>query len=120
EEPAAVIERATLPGQRVTAAALAGIAAEAEEAGIRPPAIVLTGPVAERREAIAWLEHRPLHGRRVVVTRARAQASGLAGTLRALAAGVVELPASRIVPRIDSAEVRGGVQCIRAHALICR
>ena len=38
----------------------------------------LFGPVAARREPIAWLERRPLHGRRVVVTRARAQASGLA------------------------------------------
>ena len=47
-----------------------------------PPAILLFGPVAARREAIAWLERRPLHGRRVVVTRARAQASGLAATLR--------------------------------------
>ena len=62
--------------------------------------------MVERREALAWLERRPLHGRRVVVTRARAQASGLAATLRDLGAEVVELPAIRIEPRIESDEVR--------------
>src|SRR5919201_128012 len=53
-----------------------------------------------RRDGIAWLERRPLHGRRVVVTRARAQAIGLARTLRGLGADVVELPAIRIEPRL--------------------
>ncbi len=80
---------------------------------------MLTGPVAARRETIAWLERRPLHGRRVVVTRARAQASGLAAALRALGAEVVELPAIRIVPRLDSPEVRDAVQSIHAYALVC-
>ena len=88
-------------------------------AGSARPAIMLTGPVAARREAIAWLERRPLHARRVVVTRARAQASGLAAALRALGAEVVELPAIRIVPRLDSQEVRDAVQSIHAYALVC-
>ena len=69
------------------------------EAGLRPPAILLVGAVAARRDAIAWLERRPLHGTRVVVTRARAQASGMARPLAALGADVVELPAIRIEPR---------------------
>ena len=51
------------------------------------------------RDTLAWLERRPLHGRRVAVTRARAQASGLAARLRALGAEVVETPAIRIEPR---------------------
>jgi len=118
-EPAAVIERGTLPGQRTVAAPLARIADAAAEAEVRPPAIVVAGRVAARREAIAWLERRPLHGRRVVVTRARAQASGLATTLRALGADVVELPAIRIVPRLDAQEVRDAVQGIHAYALVC-
>jgi uroporphyrinogen III methyltransferase / synthase len=54
-----------------------------------------------------------------VVTRARAQASGLAATLGALGAEVVELPAIRIVSRIDTPEVRDAVQAIHAYALIC-
>ena len=68
-------------------------------AGIRPPAITLVGSVARLRDELEWLERRPLFGRSVVVTRARAQASGLAARLAGLGAEVVETPAIRIEPR---------------------
>jgi uroporphyrinogen III methyltransferase/synthase len=98
-EAAAVVERGTDPGQRVVTGALSDIAARAEEAEVRPPAVTLIGRVAELRETIAWLERRPLHGQVVAVTRARAQASGLAARLRDLGAEVVEAPAIRIARR---------------------
>jgi uroporphyrinogen III methyltransferase / synthase len=119
EEPAAAIERGTTPGQRTVSARLETIAAAVEREGIGSPALIVVGPVAARRERLAWLERRPLHGRRVVVTRARAQASGLAATLRALGGEVVELPAIRIEPRIDSAEVTEAVAAIEDYALVC-
>src|SRR6185503_19381705 len=59
------------------------VADRAAEAGIKAPAITLVGPVAALREQISWLEARPLHGRTIAVTRARAQASALAERLRA-------------------------------------
>ena len=98
-EPAAVIERGTYADQRTVTAALSSIAETVERARIRPPAITLIGPVASLRETIAWLERRPLHGEVVAVTRARAQASGLALQLRRLGADVIEAPAIRIEPR---------------------
>jgi uroporphyrinogen III methyltransferase/synthase len=119
DEPAAVVARGTTPAQRTVTSPLAELPEAVVGAGIGPPAIVLTGAVAARRETIAWLERRPLYGLRVVVTRARAQASGMAAALSALGADVVELPAIRIVPRIDSAEVRGAVGAIHSYALIC-
>ena len=118
-EPAAVIERGTLPGQRTVTSTLEGIAAATAEAEIRPPSVTVIGPVAARRERIAWLEMRPLHGKKVVVTRARAQASELARQLDALGAEPVELPAIRIEPRIDTEEVRRMVSDIHAYALVC-
>ena len=118
-EPAAVVERGTLPGQRTVSSTLEGIAAAAERAGIGPPSVTVVGPVAARRERIAWLEGRPLHGKRVVVTRARAQASELARRLDALGAEPIELPAIRIEPRIDSDEVRRAVESLHAYALVC-
>jgi uroporphyrinogen III methyltransferase/synthase len=69
--------------------------------------VTLVGPVARLREGLAWIERRPLHGLRVVVTRARAQASGLAATLRGLGADVIEAPAIRIEPRPVEAELVG-------------
>jgi uroporphyrinogen III methyltransferase/synthase len=95
-EPAAVIERGTLPGQRVVSGTLETIAQIAAEAGIRAPAISLFGPVAGLRRNLAWREARPLHGQTIAVTRARAQSSGLAARLRELGAEVVEAPAIRI------------------------
>jgi uroporphyrinogen III methyltransferase/synthase len=91
-EPVAVVERGTLAGQRTTLSTLGEIGSVE---GIRAPAITLVGPVAALREQIAWLEARPLHGRTVAVTRARAQASALAARLRGLGAEVVEAPAIR-------------------------
>ena len=97
-EPAALIQQGTLPEQRVVSATLEAIASTAEAAGARAPAIVVFGPVAALRERLAWFEGRPLAGVSVAVTRARAQASELAGRLQSLGAAVVEAPAIRIVP----------------------
>jgi uroporphyrinogen III methyltransferase / synthase len=119
EEPAAAVERGTMEGQRTVVATLRTLAEAVKLEGIGAPALVVVGPVVARREALAWLERRPLHGRRVVVTRARAQASGLAATLRGLGAEVVELPAIRIEPRIESEEVRRAAGRIGEYALVC-
>jgi uroporphyrinogen III methyltransferase / synthase len=120
-EPAAAVERGTMAGQRTVVATLGTLAEAAEREGVGAPALIVVGPVVARREALAWLERRPLHGRRVVVTRARAQASGLAATLRGLGAEVVELPAIRIEPLIESREVRKAVERIGdgEYALVC-
>ena len=114
-EPAAVIAQGTLPGQRTVTGTLADIAGRVAAEGIRAPAITVVGPAAGLRDAVAWLERRPLHGRSVAVTRARAQASGLAARLRALGAEVVETPAIRIEPRPVPAEL----ERIGDYALVC-
>src|SRR4051794_15086384 len=118
-EPAAVVERGTLPGQRTVSSTLEGIAAAAEEADTNPPSVRVTAHAPARREQIAWLEGRPLHGKRIVVTRARAQASELARRLDALGGEPIELPAIRIEPRIDSEEVTQAVESIHTYALVC-
>ncbi len=119
DEPAAAIQRGTWPDQRAVVATAATLPDAVAEAGLKAPAILLFGPVAARREQIGWLEQRPLHGRRVVVTRARAQASSLAAELRGLGAEVVELPAIRIEPRIETDAVAAMVENIHSYALVC-
>jgi uroporphyrinogen III methyltransferase/synthase len=119
EEPAAVIERGTLPGQRTVSGTLADIAQRVQQEGVRAPAITVVGEVARLHETIAWRELRPLHGRRVAVTRARAQASGLAARLRSLGAEVVEAPAIRIAPRPLDGELSYVAGGIDQYALVC-
>jgi uroporphyrinogen III methyltransferase / synthase len=98
-EPAAVVERGTLPDQRAVVGTLGTIADVAAAAGVRAPAVVVVGSAVGLRERLDWfVAARPLAGVSVAVTRARAQASGLAERLRRLGAAVVEAPAIRIVP----------------------
>ena len=98
-EPAAVIERGTLPGQRQVIATLGTLADAAAAQGIRAPAITVIGAVAALGDSLGWLPAaRPLDGLTVAVTRARAQASALAGRLRELGASTVEAPAIRTEP----------------------
>ena len=118
DEPVAVVERGTLAAQRTVTSTLSDIAARVGEAGLRPPSITVVGAVARLRETLAWAERRPLFGRSVVVTRARAQASGLAGRLAALGAHVIETPAIRIQPR-ENEEIDRVARRIGDFALVC-
>ena len=98
-EPAAVVMRGTYGDQRSVSGTIATIADRVREAGITAPAIAVVGGVAALHDELGWLERaRPLGGLRVAVTRARAQASGIAATLEGLGATVVEAPAIRIEP----------------------
>jgi uroporphyrinogen III methyltransferase/synthase len=95
EEPAAVVEHGTLPDQRTVAGTLATIGDRALAEGVRAPSVTVVGSVAALADELAWLPPRPLSGLTVAVTRARAQASGLASRLEALGARVVRAPVIR-------------------------
>jgi uroporphyrinogen III methyltransferase/synthase len=103
-QPAAVVEAGTMPTQRTVTGTLETIAEVAREQNVRPPSITVVGPVAALAEEISWLAPRPLHGLSVAVTRARAQASGLARQLHALGANVVQAPVIRVQPISDPSQ----------------
>ena len=118
DQPAAVVAHGTRPEQRTVTGALGDIAAKAAEAGLEPPAVTIVGEVARLRDELAWFERRPLQGRSVVVTRARAQASELAARLRTLGAEAIEAPAIRIQPR-ESEELDRALEGIEDYSLLC-
>jgi uroporphyrinogen III methyltransferase/synthase len=113
DEPAALIQRGTLPGQRAVQGTLATIAQLAVEQQIKAPTIAVFGPVAARHEKLAWIERRPLHGVTIAVTRAREQASRLAERLGALGAEVV------VAPVIRTQTLPGPIPDLDAFDLIC-
>ncbi|HEU5183815.1 MAG TPA: uroporphyrinogen-III C-methyltransferase [Gemmatimonadaceae bacterium] len=115
DTPAAVIERATYPTQRVIVGTLSTIVDRAREANVTAPAITIVGDVVRLREQIAWFERRPLAGKRIVVTRARAQASALSVRLRELGADVTEMPAIRI-EALDPAPLYRALDAIDRYA----
>jgi len=98
DTPVSVIERATTPKQRTVRGTLADIGERAKAENIQPPAVAIIGEVNRLGGALDWFERRPLFGRTVVVTRARAQAGELAAGLRELGAGAIEVPAIAIRP----------------------
>lgn len=108
-QPAAAIQWGTTPRQRRVSATLATLADACAGAGVGSPAVVVVGDVAGLGLDGAT---GPLAGRRVVVTRARAQASDLSATLRMLGADVVELPVIRIEPIPSSPEIDAAVAAI--------
>lgn len=109
DTPAAAVQWGTYARQRTVTATLTTLADAVTRAGIDAPVITVIGEVVALREEIGWFEKRPLFGRRIVVTRASAQASGLRDALAVLGADVLELPALRVEP-LDPAPLREALE----------
>jgi uroporphyrinogen III methyltransferase/synthase len=99
--PVALIRWATTGRQETLVGTLENIAQRVTASGFAAPAIAVFGDVVTLREELNWFEDRPLSGKRIVVTRTRAQAGVLTEQLRGLGADVIELPTIRIEPPTD-------------------
>lgn len=105
DTPVAVVEWGTYPHQRTVCGTLSTIVDAARRDAIAAPSITIIGDVVRVRDDMRWFDARPLSGKRILVTRARTQASDLTARLRALGAEVIEAPAIRIEP-LDPAPLR--------------
>jgi uroporphyrinogen III methyltransferase / synthase len=107
--PAAAVQWGTDPRQRSISAPLGDIAEAVAAAGMGSPMVTVVGRVAALRERLQWFERRPLHGRRIVVTRARAQSSGFLERLRAMGADAVELPVIAVEPAAEQRDLDAAI-----------
>ena len=94
----AVISRGTTKLQRTVTGTLADIEQKVADAKLETPALIVVGDVVKLHDVINWFETKPLFGKRVVVTRAREQASELKRLLEEAGADVVQFPTIEIVP----------------------
>ncbi len=107
DTPVAVIRWGTKPEQEVVTASLGTIAEAVVRVGLKPPAITVVGEVVRLREKLGDLMQRaldqppPLTGQRIVVTRAREQASALSAQLLAAGAEPIEYPVIGFAPPDD-------------------
>ncbi|HMA84776.1 MAG TPA: uroporphyrinogen-III C-methyltransferase [Desulfosalsimonadaceae bacterium] len=101
ETPAALVRWGTTPSQETVTGTLTTIVENVEAAGLKPPCIIIVGDVVALRDKMQWFETRPLFGKRIVVTRARKQASDMVSRLSTLGAQCLEFPAIKIVPPDD-------------------
>ena len=107
DTPVAIIRWGTKAQQQVWTSTVAEAADLVKSESIKPPCIFLVGNVVKLREKLAWFDNpklKPFFGKRVLVTRARAQASLLAEKLETLGAACTEAPAIRIQPPADGFE----------------
>ncbi len=103
ETPVALVRWGTEPYQRTVSGTLADIVEKAQQADLSPPVVAVVGEVASLRQKLRWFDNRPLFGKRVLVTRSRAQASALSGLLARRGALPLELPAIEVQPLQDCA-----------------
>jgi uroporphyrinogen III methyltransferase/synthase len=98
QTPVALVRWGTTARHRTVTGTLGTIVERAREAGMKAPAIIVVGEVVNLRNTLQWFEKRPLLGKRIVITRARTQASDLVVRLSALGAECIECPTIEVIP----------------------
>ncbi|WP_088226724.1 uroporphyrinogen-III C-methyltransferase [Desulfosporosinus sp. FKB] len=99
--PVGIIQWGTRPEQRTLVGSLSNIAEKVKEEGFTNPSIIIVGEVVSLREKLQWFEKKPLFGQRIIVTRARHQASELSQVIEALGGEAWEFPTIEIAPPTD-------------------
>lgn len=92
ETPVALVRWGTTPEQETLVGTLGTIAEQVRATGFKAPAIIIVGDVVKQRAELTWYEQMPLFGLRILVTRARSQASGFADLIEALGGEPCEFP----------------------------
>ena len=98
ETPVSLVRVGTTPQQHVVQGTLTDIVQKVETAQLKSPALIVVGEVNRLREQLRWFDTKPLFGKRILVTRARAQASEFANLLEANGAEVIQFPTIKIQP----------------------
>jgi len=118
QTPVALVRWGTTPRQETVSGTLSNIVEKVKDAGLKAPAIIVVGEVVSLRENMKWFENRPLFGKKIVVTRARAQASGLVDTLRQLGAHCLEIPTIEVVAPSDTTPLVDAVNSLDQYEWI--
>jgi uroporphyrinogen III methyltransferase/synthase len=113
--PVALVRWGTTPRQMTVTGTLENIVEEVRTAGLKAPAVIIVGEVVKLRESLKWFEGRPLMGKTIVVTRARAQASDLVFRLESLGADCFECPTIRVGPPEDPGPLDAAIENISTY-----
>ncbi|MBI3332900.1 MAG: uroporphyrinogen-III C-methyltransferase [Candidatus Omnitrophica bacterium] len=103
--PVALVRRASLPDQELLVSTLGRLSEDLKRhPGFGPPLVAIVGQVVRRGKGFG---ERPLEGKRILVTRPKADAQDLARRLERLGATCVHLPTIAVRPRrFSSAQAR--------------
>lgn len=115
ETPVALIRWGTTPEQKTLVGTVSDIAEKAQASGFKPPAIIVVGEVVSLRDKLRWYDTKPLFGKRVLVTRAREQASDFVDILEKEGACVIEFPTIKIVPPASWDAVDEAIEMLESY-----
>ncbi len=118
DTPTALIQWGTHPYQKTVTGTLSTILTLAKAAGIKPPVVMVVGEVVSLRGKLNWFETRPLFGKRILVTRAKAQASEFMDQLSALGAEPLSFPTLEIVPPPDWDALDAAINRIESYDVL--
>jgi uroporphyrinogen III methyltransferase/synthase len=118
QTPAALILNPGQAGQHRVSAPLGELARKAATYGLRGDALLVLGPGVEMAERLDTMSKRLLHGRRVLITRARHQVDPFRRELVDLGASVVEIPTIEIQPMPTDERVRKAISNLDRTALV--
>src|SRR5262249_5243356 len=107
--PAAAVHQGTTGRPGAVSGTPGSLVAAVRQAGIGAPSVIVIGTVVGLRETLKWYEGRPLFGRRIMVTRPRAQAGPLVERLEEAGADVVLFPTIELAESADPIGFEGAV-----------
>jgi uroporphyrinogen III methyltransferase/synthase len=113
--PVAIIRWGTRTSQQTVVGTLADIEEKARAAKLEPPTVIVVGEVVKLREQLNWFEQRPLFGKRVLMTRAKEQATELAVLLAGYGAEPIEAPTIQIAAPVDWAPVDRAIDAVGTY-----
>ncbi len=115
DTPVALVRWGTTSKQQTVTGTLETIVEQVKIAKLKSPSIIIIGHVVSLRDELAWFDKRPLFGKRIVVTRARAQASSLVFQLAKLGAQCIEIPTIEIAPPGDLTPLKESIEKIKEY-----
>ncbi len=118
DTPIALIQWGSYPYQRTLIGTLGNIIEKSKQEGMKPPVVVVLGEVVSLREQTNWFESRPLFGKRILVTRARPQATAFLDMLAEHGAEAIAFPTLQIVPPSDWASIDEAIDQIESYDTI--
>lgn len=118
DTPVAVIRWGTKAEQETLVSTLEHVVADVAKAKLRPPALIVVGEVVKYRDSLRWFDNKPLFGKTIMVTRARAKASVLTEELEKLGANVIEAAAIKTQALEITDEMKSMVEHFDAYKMI--
>ena len=112
--PVAIISWATHPQQKTIITSLSEISEKGIPENVISPSLIAVGSVIGLRNKLDFFEKKLLHGKRIIVTRARAQSSSLVERLEDLGAMVIECP-SIIIEKINEDILKKEIENIKDY-----